>query len=113
MDVQSRADRQVAERFRHHVREDWLEALRVGGAIVKPTMKPGHGVNSSDGLVERSHGDGVLNAAPCLLQSRDDNLEAVRHPVLEFAKETFICPRRMLELTDGLDQPFDQHHQNR
>ena len=42
-----------------------------------------------------------------------DDLEVIRNPMLELTEQVFVDARRVVELPDGLNQPFGQHDQER
>ena len=101
--------RKVAKSFRQHGAQDRFYPLRVGGRVVKLAVQPGHGMNSAQRMVDGPYRGRIPNVALSLLQRRRDDLEVVRHPMLEFVKQIFVDARRVIELQDGRNEAFDQH----
>lgn len=62
-------------------------------------------------MVDGLHSRRVPHVALRLLQRRRDDLEVVGHPMLQFAKQVLVGARRVVELQDGFNQPFDQRRQ--
>jgi hypothetical protein len=94
-------DRQVAESLRQNRAQDRFDAPGVGGRIVEPAMETRQRMDAAERMVDRLAGGFVLNLALSLLQGHGDDLQVVRHSVLELAEQVRVDARRRAELNDG------------